>query len=53
LLDKRGIRPGSGIRLRERNYDKTLSVATSAGTVVLGNSAAEKIWIRPARSAKH
>jgi DtxR family Mn-dependent transcriptional regulator len=52
LLDKRGIRPGSGIRLRERNYDKTVLVETSAGAVVLGNPAAEKIWIRSARSTK-
>jgi DtxR family Mn-dependent transcriptional regulator len=52
LLDKRGIRPGSGIRLRERNYDKTVLVESSAGAVVLGNPAAEKIWIRSARSTR-
>ncbi len=28
LLDKRGIRPGSELRVRERNYDQTLSLDT-------------------------
>lgn len=45
LLDKRGIRPGETIQLRERNYDQTLTLDTSAGTVVLGGPAAEKIWV--------
>src|SRR3984957_3871447 len=45
LLDKRGIRPGSELRVRERNYDQTLSLDTPAGTVVLGRPAAEKIWV--------
>src|ERR1700688_3442436 len=45
LLDKRGIRPGSQLYLRERNYDQTLSLNTSAGAIVLGRPAAEKIWV--------
>jgi hypothetical protein len=45
LLDRRGIRPGSELYLRERNYDQTLSIDTSAGAVVLGGPAAEKIWV--------
>jgi hypothetical protein len=45
LLDKRGVRPGSELYLRERNYDQTLSLETSAGATVLGRSAAEKIWV--------
>lgn len=47
LLDHRGIRPGETIHLRERNYDQTLALETSAGNVVLGGPAAEKIWVSP------
>ena len=45
LLDRRGIRPGSEIYLRACNYDQTLSIDTSVGAIVLGGSAAEKIWV--------
>lgn len=45
LLDRRGIRPGSKLDLRGRNYDQTLSIDTSAGAIVLGGPAAEKIWV--------
>src|SRR6266436_7039339 len=45
LLHKRGIRPGSDLYLGERNYDQTLSLDTSAGAIVLGRPAAEKIWV--------
>lgn len=56
LLDRRGIRPGSDIYLRARHYDQTLSIQTSAGRIVLGGPAAEKIWVassRTARPSKH
>jgi DtxR family transcriptional regulator, Mn-dependent transcriptional regulator len=42
LLDRRGIRPGIGLYLRERNYDQTLSIDTSAGAIILGSPAAKK-----------
>jgi len=45
FLEARGIRPGAELALLERNYDKTLSIRTSAGAVVLGPPAAEKIWV--------
>jgi DtxR family Mn-dependent transcriptional regulator len=45
LLDRRGIRPGGELYLRERNYDQTLSINTSAGAIILGGPAAEKIWV--------
>ena len=45
FLETRGIRPGAELRLIERNYDKTLSIQTTAGTKVLGRPAAEKIWV--------
>lgn len=48
LLDERGIRPGSELHVRERNYDQTLSLNTPVGAVVLGRPAAEKIWVAPA-----
>jgi len=45
FLETRGIRPGAELRLIERNYDKTLSIQTTAGTKVLGRPATEKIWV--------
>src|SRR6266849_1515434 len=45
FLETRGIRPGAKVDLVERNYDNTLSIRTSAGSVVLGRPAAEKIWV--------
>ena len=45
FLEARGIRPGAKVDLVERNYDNTLSIRTSAGSVVLGRPAAEKIWV--------
>jgi DtxR family transcriptional regulator, Mn-dependent transcriptional regulator len=45
LLDRRGVRPGTELYLRERNYDQTLSIDTSSGGIVLGKPAAEKIWV--------
>jgi len=52
LLDRRGIRPGSELYLRERNYDQTLSIDTSAGTIVLGGPAARKIWVSSPASVR-
>jgi len=45
FLEARGIRPGVKLDLLERNYDQTLSVRASAGTVILGRLSAEKIWV--------
>jgi DtxR family Mn-dependent transcriptional regulator len=45
FLEARGIRPKAKFRLLERNYDKTLSIRTSKGPVVLGRPAAERIWV--------
>jgi DtxR family Mn-dependent transcriptional regulator len=45
FLEARGIRPGAELNLIERNYDKTLSLRTATGPVVLGRPAAEKIWV--------
>jgi DtxR family transcriptional regulator, iron-dependent repressor len=45
FLEGRGIRPGASFSVAERNYDKTLTIRTAGGTVVLGRPAAEKIWV--------
>jgi DtxR family transcriptional regulator, Mn-dependent transcriptional regulator len=45
FLEARGIRPKEKVRLLERNYDKTLSIRTAAGNVILGRPAAERIWV--------
>lgn len=50
FLEARAIRPGARFRLTERNYDRTISILTSAGPVVLGGLAAEKIWVGLASS---
>jgi len=52
FLETRGIRPGSRLRLLERNYDQTLTLATPAGTVSLGPAASGRVWLAPASRAK-
>jgi DtxR family Mn-dependent transcriptional regulator len=45
FLESRGVRPNADLRLQERNYDKTLSLVTSKGNIILGRPAADKIWV--------
>ena len=45
FLEERGIRPGAHLHLSGRNYDQTLALSTGVGTVALGRSAAEKVWV--------
>jgi len=45
FLEHRGIRPGARLHVAGRNYDQTLTLATDAGTVALGHTAAEKVWV--------
>lgn len=47
FLEQRGIRPGAGVHVSRRNYDHTLTLLTDAGTVALGRSAAERVWVTP------
>jgi Fe2+ transport system protein FeoA len=47
FLEQRGIRPGAQVHVAGRNYDHTLTLDTDAGTVALGGSAAEKVWVAP------
>ncbi len=65
FLEQRGIRPGAQVHVSGRNYDHTLTLVTDAGTVSLGGSAAERVWVTaadrrnrrnfipPSSSAKH
>ena len=48
FLEQRGIRPGSQVHVSGRNYDHTLTLVTDAGTVSLGGSAAERVWVTAA-----
>jgi DtxR family Mn-dependent transcriptional regulator len=50
FLEGRGVRPGARVHVAGRNYDQTLTLATDAGTVALGRSAAEKVWVTGERS---
>jgi DtxR family Mn-dependent transcriptional regulator len=45
FLQHRGIHPGSHLDVSQRNYDGTLTLVTDAGSVSLGSSAAEKVWV--------
>lgn len=45
FLEGRGVRPGARIHVAGRNYDQTLTLSTDAGTVGLGRSASEKVWV--------
>jgi DtxR family Mn-dependent transcriptional regulator len=45
FLEQRGVRPGSVLRVAQRNYDGTLALVTEAGSVALGSAAADKVWV--------
>lgn len=52
FLEKRGVRPGAHVKVSDRNYDQTLTLETDAGTVPLGRSAAERVWVEAAGDTK-
>ena len=45
FLEDRGVRPGARLHVSGRNYDQTLTLNSGAGTVALGRSAAERVWV--------
>ncbi len=49
FLDGRGIKPGERIRVVDRNYDQTLTLATKKGQIPLGTAAAERVWVSAER----
>ena len=53
FLEHRGVRPGAKLRLLERNYDQTVTLATPAGTISLGPAASQRVWLAPAANFKH
>lgn len=53
FLEQRGIRPGAKVHVQGINYDHTLNLATDAGSVALGSSAAERVWVRADSSGSH
>jgi DtxR family Mn-dependent transcriptional regulator len=54
FLEQRGIHPGSHLDVSQRNYDGTLTLVTDVGSVSLGSSAAEKVWVSAGdRKSRH
>ena len=45
FLEQKGIRPGTRLKVRARNYDGTLSLAVEKKSIELGGPAADKIWV--------
>jgi DtxR family Mn-dependent transcriptional regulator len=45
FFERKGIRPGSRLKVRSRNYDGTLSLAIGRKNVELGGPAADKLWV--------
>ena len=45
-----GIGPEIAIRVLEKNYDDTLKLDLGKEPVVLGASAANRIWVKPAEA---
>ena len=52
FLEARGIRPDADLHLLERNYDKPLTLATTAGKVSLGGAAAERVWVSAGKKGR-
>ena len=46
-LYKLGIGPGVHLTVCAHNYDQTIGLALASGTVTLGRSAADQVWVRP------
>ena len=53
FLEHRGIRPGSKLKIVERNYDQTLTLTTQEGTISLGPAASQRVWLSSATRPKH
>jgi DtxR family Mn-dependent transcriptional regulator len=48
FFEQKGIRPGTRLEVRARNYDGTLSLAVEKRKIELGGPAAGKIWVKNA-----
>lgn len=49
-FDERGLHPGVDIRVVQHNPDDTIQFETGASSVLLGATAAAKIWVKPIRA---
>lgn len=45
FLEARGIRPGARVRVKQYEKNRALVLVTDAGSVTLGRSAAQRIWV--------
>ena len=45
FFEQKGIRPGTRLKVRARNYDGTLSLAAEKRSIELGSPATSKIWV--------
>jgi DtxR family transcriptional regulator, Mn-dependent transcriptional regulator len=52
FLNHAGIAPGGRVEVLARNYDRTLSIDTSAGRSTLGHPAAERVWVKKRTTTK-
>jgi DtxR family transcriptional regulator, Mn-dependent transcriptional regulator len=46
-FDRRGLRPGSSVRVSAHNPDETIALEIGGSAVLLGCAAAAKIWMKP------
>lgn len=46
------LRPGAWLKIVSRNYDGTLSLQLEPGSVTLGTTAAQRIWVAPAPKSR-
>jgi DtxR family transcriptional regulator, Mn-dependent transcriptional regulator len=53
FLESRGIRPQAKLRVVERNYDQTLTLSTTAGTVSVGPAASARVWLVSSNHSKN
>lgn len=47
-LDELGLKPGARVEVDARNYDQTLTLRVNGRPIQLGESAAARVWVRPA-----
>jgi DtxR family Mn-dependent transcriptional regulator len=47
-LDELGLKPGARVEVEAKNYDQTLTLRVNGRPIQLGESAAARVWVRPA-----
>lgn len=52
FLEERGMRPGTRVLVKLRNYDQTFTIRTKRGNFLVGLPLAERVWVKPAKSKK-